>query len=128
LRLAWPILTRHSHALPRTPLRRDDMADQIVFTFANPLGTFPIRAGDVRRPGDTPISVWARMSWPADMQWEVEAILAANVVDGQLYYLVRWAGYEVDLNAWEPLSNMDNCEELLADFERRYPAAARGNQ
>ena len=104
------------------------MADQLFFTIVNHLGTFPIRRCDVRRPGDTPISVWTRMSWPEDMQWEVDAILAATLVNGQLYYLVKWAGYETDINAWEPLSNMDNCEELLADFERRYPAAARANQ
>jgi hypothetical protein len=106
------------------------MSSYVLYNIDNSLGTFPIRDCDVRRPGDTPISVWERMSWQPDQQWEVEAILAANVIDGQLYYLVKWTGFETDLNAWEPLSNMDHCEQRLADFERRYPAAraARENQ
>lgn len=31
-------------------------------------------------------------------------------------YLVKWLGYDDSTNTWEPIQNLDTCEELLKEF------------
>ncbi len=48
------------------------------------------------------------------MDYEVEDILDSIVEDGKHFYLVKWVSYEE--TTWQPLSDLDNCHELLQDF------------
>ena len=51
----------------------------------------------------------------------VEAIVGKKYQDGVPMYQVRWKGY--DENTWEPLENLENCDDILRDFENSEIAA-----
>jgi len=54
----------------------------------------------------------------------VEEILDSRMVNRKLRYLVKWEGFGVEHNSWEPWDNV-HAPELVADFYRRHPGAAR---
>ena len=60
-------------------------------------------------------------------EFEVAAILDSRLFGRrrQLQYLVDWKGYSTADRTWEPLSNVANSSELLADFHRKYPQKPR---
>ena len=43
---------------------------------------------------------------------------------GKLRYLVKWEGFGVEHNSWEPWDNV-HATDLMADFYQRHPGAAR---
>jgi hypothetical protein len=51
--------------------------------------------------------------------WEVESILARRGVGRRVQYLVKWKGYSVDENTWEPLDNLQNADDAIQEFEQR---------
>jgi len=53
----------------------------------------------------------------------VEEILDSWMVNRKLRYLVKWEGFGVEHNSWEPWDNV-HALELVADFYRRHPGAA----
>jgi len=57
-------------------------------------------------------------------EWVVEDILDSWMVNQKLHYLVKWEGFGVEHNSWEPWDNV-HVLELVADFYRRHPGAAR---
>jgi len=54
----------------------------------------------------------------------VEEILDSQMVNRKLHYLVKWEGFGVEHNPWEPWDNV-HAPELVAYFYRRHPGAAR---
>ncbi|UJR37989.1 hypothetical protein I4U23_030671 [Adineta vaga] len=36
---------------------------------------------------------------------------------GQVFYLIKWKGYSSADNTWEPESNVNNCPDLVKEFE-----------
>ena len=46
--------------------------------------------------------------------YAVEQVLDERWVGGQRQYLLQWVGDDVP--TWEPASNVDNCDGLLAEF------------
>ena len=56
-------------------------------------------------------------------EWVVEEILDSRMVNRKLRYLVKWEGFGVEHNSWEPWDNV-HAPELVADFYRRHPGAA----
>ena len=57
-------------------------------------------------------------------EWVVEEILDSKMVNRKLRYLVKWEGFGIEHNSWEPWDNV-HAPELIADFYRRHPGAAR---
>ena len=57
-------------------------------------------------------------------EWVVEEILDSQMVNRKLRYLVKWEGFSVEHNSWEPWDNV-HAPELVVDFYRRHPGAAR---
>ena len=57
-------------------------------------------------------------------EWIVEEILDTKMINRKLRFLVKWEGYGVEHNSWEPWDDV-HAPELLADFYRRHPGAAR---
>jgi transposase InsO family protein len=53
-------------------------------------------------------------------EWEVETILDSRKRYGTLQYLVKWAGYTDEHNAWLPAADV-HADELAAEFHRKYP-------
>jgi hypothetical protein len=33
------------------------------------------------------------------------------------HYLVKWVGYPLEEATWEPLTNLDNCQHAIIQFE-----------
>src|SRR3954453_2807375 len=50
-------------------------------------------------------------------EYEVERILDSHHRRNTLQYLVKWVGYPNHDASWEPLSNLTNASDLIADFE-----------
>jgi transposase InsO family protein len=57
-------------------------------------------------------------------EWVVEEILDTKMVNRKLRYLVKWAGFGIEHNSWEPWDGV-HAPELVADFYRHHPGAAR---
>ena len=52
-----------------------------------------------------------------DEQFHVERVLAKRTTRRSKQYLVAWKGYPPEENTWEPLVNLRNAAELIAEFE-----------
>src|ERR1700726_2275745 len=59
------------------------------------------------------------------LEYEVEAILDVKKVGRGVKYLVKWLGYLVEENTWEPRRNLTNVSLSLQDFFRQYPDKAK---
>ena len=38
---------------------------------------------------------------------------------GEVFFLVKWKGYDSSKNTWEPLENMKNAEEAIKLYEEK---------
>ncbi len=61
-----------------------------------------------------------------DLEYEVQQVYnskRANRVGAKLSYLVQWKGYEgtAEEYSWEPIDNLGNASELIAEFHQAYP-------
>ena len=54
----------------------------------------------------------------------VEEILDSRVINQKLHYLVKWEGYGIEHNSWEPADNV-HALECVMDFHRKHPRAPR---
>jgi len=57
-------------------------------------------------------------------EWVVEEILDSRMVNRRFRYLVKWEGFGVEHNSWEPWDNV-HVPQLVVDFYWRHPGAAR---
>jgi len=64
-----------------------------------------------------------------ELEYEVEQILDKRVVkrrgSSRVHYLVKWVGYGVAHNTWEPEENLVNCSKLVAAYEQGLSKATR---
>ncbi|CAG8470679.1 12919_t:CDS:1 [Racocetra persica] len=51
------------------------------------------------------------------MKYEVKVILDKRSYHRQTQYLVKWKSYPLHDATWEPLKNLENCKQLVEDFE-----------
>ena len=56
-------------------------------------------------------------------EWVVKEILDSRMMNRKLHYLVKWQGFRVEHNSWEPWDNI-HAPEQVADFHQRHPGAA----
>ena len=54
------------------------------------------------------------------LEYEVEAILDVKKVGHRVRYLVKWLGYPIEENTWEPHCNLTNVTLVLQDFFHHY--------
>ena len=52
-------------------------------------------------------------------EWEVEAVKDKAKRKGEVYYLVKWAGWPVEYNQWVPAEDMENAREVIQDYEKK---------
>jgi hypothetical protein len=62
---------------------------------------------------------------PAHEEWEVERVLDIRKRYKKLWYLVQWGGHNYVNTSWEPGENLENANEVLADFHRDNPVKPR---
>lgn len=55
--------------------------------------------------------------------YKVEKIVGKDVIDGEIHYQVKWLGYPSSENTWEPIENLQGCQELIREFERNFKVA-----
>ena len=53
-------------------------------------------------------------------EYEVEEFLSKKRRKEGWYYLVKWAGYELQESTWEPYENIKECKDQLKKFEEKY--------
>ena len=53
-----------------------------------------------------------------DNEYEVKKILKQKRVNGQLFYLVKWKGYDTSENTWEPIANLKSCHQIMQDYQQ----------
>ncbi len=54
------------------------------------------------------------------IDFKVEKIVGKKNTDGRIEYFIKWEGYKDHQNTWEPRENCEDCEDLIAEFERNY--------
>ena len=59
-----------------------------------------------------------------EKEFIVEEILDSNIVNRRLRYLIKWEGYGIEHNSWEPAGDVHTPERIV-DFYRRHPGAPR---
>lgn len=52
-------------------------------------------------------------------EWEVERILATRIYRKQRQFLVRWTNFYSIEDTWEPVENLENCQESLQEFIKK---------
>ena len=53
--------------------------------------------------------------------FEVEQVLQKRKFGRETKYLIKWKGWTDSHNTWEPLEHLNNCHELLQQFEQQHP-------
>jgi Chromo (CHRromatin Organisation MOdifier) domain len=57
-------------------------------------------------------------------EWVVEEILDSKMINWKLWYLVKWEGFGIEHNSWEPWDDV-HAPDLVAEFYWKHPGAAR---
>src|SRR5438045_3321279 len=55
------------------------------------------------------------------VKYEVEDVLDSKIMHKRLFYLVKWKGYPVSDNSWEPSSHLANAKDLVDSFHAWHP-------
>ena len=55
-----------------------------------------------------------------EQEWEVEQILASQILEGKLHYQVEWKGYEPD-HTWYPAHGFKGAPYKIQNFHRAFP-------
>ena len=55
-------------------------------------------------------------------EWIVEKILDSWMINQKLCYLVKWEGFGIEHNSWEPANNV-HAPECVAEFYWKFPRA-----
>ena len=55
-------------------------------------------------------------------EWIIEEILDSQMINRKLRYLVKWEGFGIEHNSWEPASDV-HAPECVAEFHQKFPGA-----
>ena len=58
-------------------------------------------------------------------EWEVEKLVDKKTFKGHTQYLVHWVGYLASERQWLDLVDLENCKDLVEDFEDTLPLVHR---
>ena len=57
----------------------------------------------------------------AEKEFEIKEVLNSKFMRSRLFYLVKWKGYPISENSWQPAINLKNAPELVNSFHSKYP-------
>ena len=73
--------------------------------------------------GDLPAPQHLEVEGEADSgEFEVEKIVDKQISRNRVEYLVKWRHYGAESYTWEPLKNLSNAKEAVAQFEQQKSA------
>lgn len=52
----------------------------------------------------------------AEGVYQVEKIVGQAMINGIIHYRVKWQGFSSAEDTWEPVENLEGCNDLLAEF------------
>ncbi len=58
-----------------------------------------------------------------ELEYEVENILDHRTSRNGTTFLIKWQGYPMEDNTWEPEKNLTNCHEILHAYKVRHKLA-----
>lgn len=61
-----------------------------------------------------------------DEVYEVEKVLQKRIVRSKTQYLIKWKGFSLEENTWEPQENLD-CSDLIAKYEGKHEKKLKGS-
>ena len=73
-------------------------------------------------PGQHPLPPPLPEIIDGEEEWVMEEILDSKVINRKLRYLVKWEGYRIKHNSWEPQENV-HALDLVTEFHRKHPGA-----
>lgn len=53
-----------------------------------------------------------------EASYEVERVLGSKMENGTLKYHVKWKGYEMSENTWEPIIHLLNAKQAIVEYEK----------
>ena len=53
--------------------------------------------------------------------YEVEKIVAHKIIKGNIFYLVKWVGWDDADNTWEPEENLLRCPLVVSEYMLNIP-------
>jgi len=115
----FPIVKRVGHGAYRLRLPPSMSRLHPVFNVVK-LTPAPIDPIEGRRPHPPPLPEII----DGEEEWVVEEILDSKMMNRKLRYLVKWQGFGVEHNSWEPWDNV-HAPEHVAEFHRQHPGAPR---
>jgi hypothetical protein len=65
----------------------------------------------------------AMMEPRGEDEYDVESIIADRLVGGKREFMIKWAGYDVKHNSWEPLESLANLTAQIAEYDNAKAAA-----
>ena len=54
--------------------------------------------------------------------YNVEKIINKKIIKGKVLYRVKWEGYPIEQNTWEPIINLENVQGLINEYEAKIEA------
>jgi hypothetical protein len=61
-----------------------------------------------------------------DIEYEVNEIVDSKILRKALLYRVKWKGYGIEEDSWEPKENVEHAPHLVKAFHDKYPKKPSG--
>lgn len=59
--------------------------------------------------------------------FEIESLLDKKIINGKVFYKVKWKNYPISDSTWEPLSNFKGNMDIVHQFEKEYTYSHKDN-
>ena len=103
----------------RTPAPEYQPGDKVYLDASDIHTTRPSRKLSHQRLGPFPVIKKVRNG---EKEFMVEKILDSQIINQKLRYLIKWEGYGIEHNSWEPADDV-HAPECVTEFHQNHPGA-----